>query len=110
MIFHAYHGLSEFERQQGQRFSVDVELTMDLKKAGQSDLLEHTIDVREVHEVANEIVIEGEFLLVEAMAERIAQALLDRFNVKEVLVRVGKPNAPLEGLSDGFEVEITRGN
>ena len=40
MAFYGYHGNLESEQAQGQRFFVDVEITTDLTKAGQSDLLE----------------------------------------------------------------------
>lgn len=110
MIFYAYHGINEYERQKGQRYEVDVQMWLDLSKAGHLDQLEHTVDVREVNEVTKEIVIEGEFNLVEAMATHLAEVLLDRFNINKVTVTVCKPYASLEGITNGFEVEVTREN
>ena len=40
MAFYGYHGNLTSEQAQGQRFFVDVEITTDLTKAGQSDQLE----------------------------------------------------------------------
>jgi dihydroneopterin aldolase len=42
--FYGYHGVAEEERRQGQRFLVDVELSMDLRPAGGSDELSASID------------------------------------------------------------------
>ena len=39
-----YHGLFEVERENGQPFIVDVELELDLEKAGNSDDLNDSID------------------------------------------------------------------
>ena len=108
MTFHAYHGVSELERESGQRFEVDVELLLDLSMAGRTDLMEHTIDVRDVYETIEEVVIEGNFKLIEAMAQRITDVLFDRFSVAEVVVRIGKPNVALGGIAKGVEVEIAR--
>lgn len=108
MVFHAFHGVEESEKIEGQRYEVDVELFLDLRKPARSDQLEDTIDYREVYEVVEEIVVEGEYNLVETMAEDMASSILDKFNVKEVLVRVRKPHVPLRGISDGVEIEIRR--
>jgi len=108
MTFHAYHGASELERESGQRFEVDVELLLDLSMAGRTDLMEHTIDVRNVYETVEEVIIEGNFKLIEAMAQRITDVLFDRFSVTEVVVRISKPNVALGGIARGVEVEITR--
>ena len=40
MEFYGYHGVFQEENKLGQRFRVSVELHLDLKKSGQSDLLE----------------------------------------------------------------------
>lgn len=108
MTFQAFHGVTESERESGQRFEVDVELMLDLTMAGRTDLMEHTIDVREVYETVEEVVIEGNFKLIEAMAQRIADVIFDRFSVGEVVVRVVKPYAALGGITRGVEVEINR--
>ena len=108
MTFHAFHGVTEHERESGQRFEVDVELVLDLSLAGRTDLIEHTIDVREIYETVTEVVMEGNFRLIEAMAERIADVLFDRYNVKDVSIRIVKPYAALGGIARGIEVKIHR--
>ncbi len=108
MTFHAYHGVWDEEREIGQRFEVDVELKIDVGKAAKTDRLKDTIDLYKVFTEVQSV-IEGEkHLLVETMAERVAQRILERFTPLEILVRVRKPHAPIKGIQDGIEVEIVR--
>jgi dihydroneopterin aldolase len=108
MIFHAYHGLGQEERENGQRFEVDIELSIDIAKAAQTDRIKDTIDVREVYGTVRDVVINERFYLIEAVSQRIVDTILQKFDVKEVTVRVRKPFAPLGGLANGTEIEIRR--
>lgn len=108
MIFHAYHGLDQDEIKNGQRFEVDVDLLFDAEPAAKSDRIKDTIDVREVYRVVQDVVVNDRFYLIEAVSEHIAQRVLEKFPVFEVIVRVRKPFAPLGGLANGTEIEIFR--
>ncbi|HOT97500.1 MAG TPA: dihydroneopterin aldolase [bacterium] len=108
MTFHAYHGLEHQEIRNGQRFEVDVELGFNAAPAGRSDHLQDTIDVRQVYNLVQGVVLERRFFLIEAVAEHIAAGILERFPAEAVKVRVRKPFAPLGGLANGTEIEITR--
>lgn len=109
MTFWGYHGVNPEERTQGQRFVVDLELAMDLAPAGTSDDLGQTASYAAAYRVAKEVV-EGEPLnLIEAVAERLAAALLERFPLESVRVRVRKPWAPVKGsVLDTVAVEVVR--
>jgi 7,8-dihydroneopterin aldolase/epimerase/oxygenase len=108
MIFHAYHGCEQDERTNGQRFEVDLDLVFDAAPAGLSDRLKDTIDVRQVYRLVQEIVTTDRFYLIETVSEHIARRILDQFRVEQVTVAVRKPFAPLGGLANGTEIEITR--
>ncbi|NOY58015.1 MAG: dihydroneopterin aldolase [Calditrichaeota bacterium] len=108
MIFHAYHGLEHDEIRNGQRFEVDLEMIYDASKAAKSDQLKDTIDVRQVYEKVRQVVVNKRFYLIEAVSQNIADIIFQEFAVDEVTVRVRKPFAPLGGLANGTEVEITR--
>ncbi|CAI8004354.1 Dihydroneopterin aldolase [Geodia barretti] len=43
MVFYGFHGMSEAEQELGQRFDVDLVVQLDLKRAGESDMLEDTV-------------------------------------------------------------------
>lgn len=109
MTFWGYHGVNPEERTQGQRFVVDLELALDLSPAGISDDLGRTANYAAAYRVTKEVV-EGEPLnLIEAVAERLAAALLERFPLESVRVRVRKPWAPVKGsVLDTVAVEVVR--
>ena len=108
MIFHAYHGLEHEEQQNGQRFEVDIEMTCDLSAASLSDRIKDTIDVRKVYASVQSVLVNERFYLIEAIGQRIADLILGEFDVERVTVRVRKPFAPLGGLANGTEIEMTR--
>lgn len=108
MQFYGYHGVLPEETRLGQGFVVDVELYADLRGAGQSDNLALTIDYSKVYQKAKEIVEGRPFRLIEALAEHLAQAILEGFPAEEVVVRVHKPKAPIPGPFAGVMVEMRR--
>jgi len=108
MIFHAYHGYWDEERQVGQRFEVDVELPVNVQQAASSDNIRDTVDLYKVYQTVERVVTKNTFKLVETLAQVIADTLLREFNLAQVRVRVRKPNSPVPGISDGIEVEIQR--
>lgn len=108
MQFYTYHGVLAQERELGQRLEVDVELFGDLRIAGKLDDLEHTVNYAEVYRVVQEAATSSSYHLIEAVAEAIAAAILVRFNIDEVLVRVKKPGAFIPGCIGKVAVEIYR--
>ena len=50
LLFHAHHGVLPAERALGQKFELDVALSVDLRAAGQSDDLNDTISYAAVYE------------------------------------------------------------
>jgi len=108
MVFLGRHGVLEQEQLEDQPFHVDVELVLDLQAAGVEDDLERTIDYGVVFETCRSIVESTRFRLIEAIAEAIAHELLADFPAAEVVVRVRKPNVPIEGTLAWAGVEITR--
>lgn len=108
LVFYGYHGVEEKERKLGQKFFVDVELRLDLSRAGQSDDLADTVNYKEVYQAIRECEKGKNYRLLEALAEDVAKLILDRFPVKEVMVRVRKPHVPIHGLVDYVACEIIR--
>ncbi|MGD0152925.1 MAG: dihydroneopterin aldolase [Thermacetogeniaceae bacterium] len=108
MEFYGYHGVLPGEQEIGQRFQLDLELATHLEHPGRLDDLAETIDYAELYGLVEKIVTEERFSLIEALAERIAQAVLGHYSVEEVMVRVKKPHAPLGGIFDYVGVEIRR--
>lgn len=110
MVFFGYHGTRPEENSLGQRFVVDVALQLDLRAAGLADDLAATVDYSAVHASARAIVEGPPLKLTEAVAERIAAAVLaEHPMVQAVEVRVRKPNVRLgDTVLAGSIVEIVR--
>ena len=101
-----YHGANEDERRDGQRFLYDVEL--EVGQAGSTDRIEDAVDYREVAACVREVSEGRAFHLLEALAAAVADALLDRFPVARVRVRVRKPEVPLPVEYSAATVELQR--
>jgi 7,8-dihydroneopterin aldolase/epimerase/oxygenase len=109
MEFYGYHGVFAEETKLGQRFGVDLTVEMDLSKAGNSDDLEDSVNYGELYQVCREIVEGKPYKLVEAVAERIASAILEQFALVQAChVKVIKPDPPIPGHYKSVAVEITR--
>lgn len=109
MTFYAYHGVYPEENQLGQTFMVDVELSLDLKRAGMTDDLEHTVNYGELYELVETIMKGRTVRLLETIGEQIASKTLDKWDrVQEVLVRVIKPSPPIPGQYRSVSVELRR--
>lgn len=103
------HGVFEEERRLGQRWIVDLDLQIDLRTAGVSDQLEHSINYAEIYNTVKQIVEEESYQLVEALTERIAAVLLAQYAlIAEATVRVTKPNPPFDIHFQGVTIEMTR--
>jgi dihydroneopterin aldolase len=109
MAFQARHGVLDWEKEQAQRFEVDVELALDVQPAGLDDDLTRSVDYRAVYGVVRQVVESTTFNLIEALAEAIAHEILgEQPLVDEVVVRVRKPEVVLGGPLDYAGVEIRR--
>lgn len=109
MEFYGYHGVFPEENRLGQRFAVDLTVSVDLRKAGETDELEHSVNYGELYQVCKEIVEGKPYKLVEAVAERIASSVLAQFAlVQDVTVKVIKPDPPIPGHYQSVAVEIMR--
>lgn len=107
--FYGYHGVLEAEKQLGQKFIVDIELSLDLQKASVSDDVADTVSYAEVYTCILEVFKEEKYDLIEKVAGDIIKRIFDGFNkVNYVSVEVKKPQAPVPGVYDYFSVRLER--
>ncbi len=107
MVFYGYHGAFAAERELGQKFEVDLEVYCDLPFGG-SDDPELGFNPLDAYTMIKDIVEEEEFQLIEVLADRIAEQILDVYDLDRVVVRVRRPFIPVGGPLDYLEAEITR--
>lgn len=108
MSFYGYHGVFGAEQELGQRFFVDLELSLDLSKAGESDELQDTVNYADIFTCVQKIVEGERYNLVEALTAQIADRLLAGFPITEVKAKVTKPNPPINGHYESVAIEMVR--
>lgn len=86
-------GIFEWERRVRQTVSFDLDMAADVGRAAASDSIQDTLDYKKVAKRLIEFVGHSEFHLVETLAERVAQLVLDEFNVRWVRLRLNKQGA-----------------
>ena len=106
---HAYHGVEDFEKKDGQPFSVDVSFWLDTRQAGSIDDLCHTVNYAEVADIAYRVLTGPSLNLVETLAHRIALRILQKYPpTQRVDVCVHKPSAPIEVPFGDVAVTVSR--
>ncbi len=103
---HGRHGALEGERRDGQRFLYD--LWLDVPDTALSDRLEDAVDYRDVVACVREVSDARAFTLLEALAAAVADAILERFPVDRVRVRVRKPDVRLDAPVEHTAAAIER--
>ena len=109
MLFYGFHGVSSEEKIRGQRFLVDLELSVDLKKAGESDDLRDTVDYGDVYGLVKSVIEGTKHNLIESLAEEISRRILSDYPVNQVRVKVSKPEVSIKNsILSSAAVEIVR--
>ena len=104
-----YHGLFEHERKDGQDFLVDLNCSVDLSKASQSDAIEDTVNYAEITDLVVKEITTNPVNLIEKLAARIAERVLNQYmKVISVTVTVHKPQAPVAAQLKDIAVVVTR--
>ena len=107
---YGHHGCTEEEQRRGQIIKVDLEMFLDLSKAGKIDDLDKTVDYSKILFHVEQIVGGKSRKLIEAVAEEIAENLLHNFEkIDRLKVTLHKPFANLPIKYDDVAVEIFRG-
>jgi dihydroneopterin aldolase/2-amino-4-hydroxy-6-hydroxymethyldihydropteridine diphosphokinase len=104
----ARHGALPSERDKDQPFVADVIAHLDTRLAGREDELSRTVDYSVLAKVAEQHLSGDRVDLIEAIAERIALAVLEIDTVYAVDVIVHKPEAPMGVAATDAYVAIRR--
>jgi dihydroneopterin aldolase len=101
-------GIYEWERRIKQAVVLDLDMAADIRRAAASDRIEDTLDYKAVAKRLIEFVGNSQFQLVETLAEKIAEIVLNEFNVPWVRVRVNKRGALRHATDVGVVIERER--
>ncbi len=102
-------GIYDWEREIRQTVSLDLEMGTDIRRAGETDHIDDTLDYKSVAKRLIDFVSKSEFQLVEALAENCAQIVLNEFNVPWLKLRLSKPRAVTGSQDVGVIIERSKG-
>ena len=100
-------GINDWEREKPQEILINVTLYADLRRAGASDDLAHSVNYRTVAKKVQRHAETAARFTVEALAADLARLCLAEPGVQKVVVRVEKPGAARFSRSVGVEIERT---
>jgi len=86
-------GIYDWERKVKQTISLDLEMGADIRKSAATDAIEDTLNYKAVAKRLIAFVEDSEYLLVETLAEKIAEIVLSEFSVPWLKLTVRKPGA-----------------
>ena len=100
-------GIFDWERKIKQTVVLDIEMASDCRKAAENDSVDDTVNYKSVAKRLIAFVGDSEYQLVETLAERCAEIVVNEFQVPWVKLRINKQGA-LRGARD-VGVIIERG-
>ncbi len=108
MEFHAYHGVYEEERKIGNKYMVDIAVSVDFEAAAQQDRLTDTVNYEILYRIVK-TEMEKASRLLENIAFRISEKVLEHFKqIKTVEIRIKKYNPPVGGLCHSSTIFYTK--
>lgn len=111
LALYAHHGMLDAERILGQRFFLDLLLSVDFGDAPHSDQVSDSVPYDQVVQAAVLTFTTRRFNLIETAATAVAEELLLRFpKIVTAAVTVHKPSAPVAAIIADISVTVERRN
>ncbi len=104
--FQANHGASAAERKSARRFQVDVDLSIPIARAIETDRLTDTVDYHDVCRLLVEIGQSGPYRLLEALVGKMLASLRSRFPEAKITIELRKLHPPCPGNPTHTSVRI----
>ena len=98
-------GVYDWEQEIKQKLVFDIEMAHDNRPAGKSDDVVDALDYAQVSQAVLSHIEGGRFLLVERVAEEVAELIMSRFNVPWIKIRLTKPGAVPQAAGVGVVIE-----
>jgi dihydroneopterin aldolase len=98
-------GIYDWEREVRQTVSLDLDMATDIRRAARSDSIEDTLNYKAIAKRLIAFVEQSEYQLVETLAERCADIVLNEFDVPWLRLRLSKPGAVRGSRDVGIIIE-----
>ena len=101
-------GVTEAERELGQRLVIDLRLEVGECDAIVTDRVEDTIDYAEVCEAVALAAQQRSYRTLERLCAAVAQRLVEHFGAESVWIKIAKPEPPIPLPVEEVAVELWR--
>jgi 7,8-dihydroneopterin aldolase/epimerase/oxygenase len=108
LSLYTHHGVSEAEREVGQRLVLDLRLDVGETDATVTDSIEDTVDYAEVCQLVALIAQQRSHRTLERLCATIAERLLSDYELEGVWVKASKPEPPIALSVEEVSVEVWR--
>lgn len=108
LSLYTHHGVTEAEREVGQRLLIDLRLDVGETDATVTDRIEDTVDYGEVCQLVALLAQQRSYRTLERLCSAIAERLLSDFDLEGVWVKASKPEPPLALPVEDVSVEVWR--
>jgi 7,8-dihydroneopterin aldolase/epimerase/oxygenase len=108
LSIYTHHGVTDAEREIGQRLEIDVSFDVPDCDAVLTDRVEDTIDYADVADIVALAATERSYRTLERLCHVIAERLAERYGCESVRVRAAKPEPPLPLAIEEAAVELMR--
>ena len=108
LSLYTHHGVSEAEREIGQRLVLDLRIEVGACDATVTDRVEDTVDYGEVCQTVALVAQQRSYKTLERLCTAIADRLLSDYEAESVWVRAAKPEPPIPLPVEEVSVELWR--
>ena len=108
LSLYTHHGVSEAEREVGQRLVLDLRMDLGETDATVTDSVEDTVDYAEVCQLVALIAQQRSHKTLERLCSTIADRLLSDYDLEGVWVKASKPEPPIPLSVEEVSVEVWR--
>lgn len=108
LTLYTHHGVTEAEREIGQRLLVDIRLEVGEVDATVTDLVEDTVDYGEVCQTVALVAQQRSYKTLERLCAAVADRLIADYDADRVMVRCAKPQPPIPLTLEEVSVELWR--
>ena len=98
-------GIFDWEREVRQTVSLDLEMAADIRRAAQTDDIQYALNYKAVAKRLIAFIEASQFLLVERLADEVANIVIDEFGVPWLRLRLSKPGALRGAFDVGLVIE-----
>jgi dihydroneopterin aldolase len=107
LSIYTHHGISEAEREVGQRLEFDVSFDVPDCDAVLTDRLDDTVDYAEACDIIALAATERSYKTLERLCQVVGARLMESFGCESVRVRAAKPEPPIPLSVTEVAVEVT---